>query len=131
MPPRKGNYLSRLMIEDEKARDAPRGCYFMARACFTSRGVRGARELLVEVLDISETGVRLFCKRPHLLPAHFYLCIGHYQHAIGCATTDRNGELIWCDFLRAQSQQLVDYLASVPSPQSTLSAIRHPLFGHA
>jgi hypothetical protein len=129
--PRKENYLSRLITAPDRRRSQRHGCHFLARAYFTSHGTRGIREFEVAVLDISQHGVCLSSLHADELPAHFYLYVGHYQHSIGCAIVKRQDEIVRCEFLKTEQQEMIEFLASVTDPRLTLSQIQHPLFGLA
>lgn len=126
----KGNYLSRLKPDYERRRFRRYECSFMARVFFTIHGARGIREYIVEACDISELGIRFTSENAEDIPLHFYLYIGQYQHSVGCAVVAREDNVLRCEFLVEESSAMIEFLASVADPASTLAEIRHPVFGY-
>lgn len=126
-----GNYLSRIAPKYERRRFERRKCNFMARILFTTKGNRNIAQYITLALDISEVGVKLQTEFAKEIPKHFYLFVGKYQHGIGCIVVGREMEVLRCEFIKEERTKIVEHLAGVTNPNSTLGLIKHPLFGYA
>ncbi len=125
-----GNYLSRIAPKYERRRFERRKCAFMARILFTTKGNRNIAQYIVLAQDISEVGVRLFTEQAKDIPKHFYLFVGKHQLGMGCIVVGREKDILRCEFIKEQPTKIVDHLAGVTNPNSTLGLIKHPLFGY-
>lgn len=125
-----GNYLSRIAPKHERRRFERRKCAFMARALFTTKGNRNIAQYIVLAQDISEVGIRLYTEQAKEIPKHFYLFVGKHQLGIGCIVIGREKDVLRCEFIKEAPTKIVDHLAGVSNPNSTLGLIKHPLFGY-
>lgn len=126
----RGNYLSRVGTNRDRRRFERRTCNFLGRILFTAQGTRGITQYVVQAIDISEGGVKIFTQFQKDIPRHFYFYVGKYQHGIGCAVVGRGTDLLRCEFLNEQKPELVDFLAKVTNAHQTLGELKHKLFGY-
>ncbi len=126
----RGNYLSRVGTSNNRRRFERRTCNFLGRILFTAQGTRGITQYVVQAIDISEGGVKIFTQFQKDIPRHFYFYIGKYQHGIGCAVVGRGTDILRCEFLNEQKPEVIDFLAKVTNPHQTLGELKHKLFGY-
>ena len=105
-----------------------RKCRFLARVIYTRHGCRGIQEFTVEVCEISPTEIAVRSPLAPLLPDDFTLVIGARQYGFGCAVYARKDKTVRCRLIRQEKNDIIDFLATVPSPADTLSTLRNPLF---
>ena len=122
-----GNYLSKIRPKYERRRFERRKCNFMGRVLFTERGTRCITQYIVIALDISEVGIRIHTTYTKEIPRHFYFFVGKYQHGIGCIVVGRDKDILRCEFIKEESTKLVDFLAQVKNPNSTLGELKTAL----
>jgi hypothetical protein len=112
-------YLSRIKSDVYRKDWEVRKCQFLARIVFPDKDTKKISFSTITILEISE-GTAVFQTELEEFPKHFYIAIGKFQHYIGVALSGRVKENYKVGFIKEQPTKLIDALARIKSPATSL-----------
>lgn len=105
-----------------KHRWLKRDCCFIVRIVYPKKALQQLQYVSARVVEISE-GEAVIQTAFSRLPDHFYIVLGHFEHHIGASVVRREGNEIEVEFLKEQQPKLINILARIEAPLSTI----HPM----
>lgn len=113
-------YLSRIKSDVYRKDWETRKCQFLARIVFPDKETKKITFSTIVILEISE-GTAVFHTELDEFPKHFYIAIGKFQHYMGAALAGRAKDNYKIVFIKEQPTKLIDALARIKSPATTLN----------
>lgn len=74
------------------------------------------------ILNISQGGALISTSSE--IPEHFYIVIGNFEYAVGCAVTRREGSLLAVQFIKEQPRRIVEAFALLRFPMAPLFSLK-------
>ena len=119
----KKNYLWKAASEMERRSHKRFKCNALVHLVYRPVAQRTSQVIRAVIVDISQGGCRLRVAIPEL-PDFFYLVIGKFEYAIGCAALRREGEEYAVEFIKEQPQRLVEAFAMLSLPMAPLFSLK-------
>jgi hypothetical protein len=117
------NYLWKAASERERRSHKRFKCNALVHLVYRRVTQKTSQSARAVVVQISQGGCRIRVAIPEL-PDYFYLVIGKFEYAIGCAALRREGEEYSIEFIKEQPQRLVEAFAMLSLPMAPLFSLK-------
>lgn len=117
------NYLWKAASETESRAHRRFKCNAIVHLVYRHITQRTNQSSRAVITEISRGGCRVRVANPDL-PDHFYLVIGQFEYAIGCAALRREGAEYAVEFIKEQPQRLVEAFAMLSLPMAPLFSMK-------
>lgn len=117
----KKHYLSKVAQRDAIAHQRFK-CKAAVRLVYKTaikQPISSCRAVLVE---ISQGGALLNISSE--MPEYFYIVVGNFEYAIGCAMVRREGSILAVEFIKEQPRRIVEAFALLQFPMAPLFSLK-------
>jgi hypothetical protein len=117
------NYLWKAASERERRSHKRFKCNALVHLVYRRALQKTSQSVRAVIVQISQGGCRIRVAIPEL-PDYFYLVIGKFDYAMGCAVLRREGEEYAVEFIKEQPQRLVEAFAMLTLPMAPLFSLK-------
>lgn len=117
------NYLWKVASERERRSHKRFKCNALVHLVYRRALQKTSQSVRAVIVQISQGGCRIRVAIPEL-PDYFYLVIGKFDYAMGCAVLRREGEEYAVEFIKEQPQRLIEAFAMLSLPMAPLFSIK-------
>jgi hypothetical protein len=118
-----GNYLWKAASERERRAHKRFKCNAIVHLVYRRPRERTTQAVRAVIVQISQGGCRIRVAIREL-PDYFYLVIGKFEYAMGCAVLRREGEEFVVEFIKEQPQRLVEAFVMLSLPMAPLFSLK-------
>lgn len=119
----KKNYLSKVAANTDRRASRRFKCKAVVRLVH-KRTVKGQLSSCRAIIfDISQCGAMLTGGSTEI-PDYFYIVLGNFEYAIGCAVVRKDSDHVAVEFIKEQPQRLIEAFALLTFPMAPLFSLR-------